>query len=107
MEFLQAGRCSNIKLALNGVQCTTIFCSVIPLTVIYVIDIITLSYFSQIGSSMKSVGEVMAVGRRFEEAIQKALRMVNENVTGFDPTLQPVAETVRLHSYTEYVQNIE
>lgn len=34
---------------------------------------------------MKSVGEVMAVGRRFEEALQKALRMVNEGVNGLDP----------------------
>uniref|UniRef100_A0A8D0DFA5 Carbamoyl-phosphate synthetase 2, aspartate transcarbamylase, and dihydroorotase n=1 Tax=Sander lucioperca TaxID=283035 RepID=A0A8D0DFA5_SANLU len=32
-----------------------------------------------IGSSMKSVGEVMAIGRSFEEAFQKALRMVDEN----------------------------
>lgn len=40
-----------------------------------------------IGSSMKSVGEVMAIGRKFEEAFQKALRMVDENVNGFDPYL--------------------
>lgn len=33
---------------------------------------------------MKSVGEVMAIGRRFEEALQKALRMVNEANLGFD-----------------------
>ena len=33
---------------------------------------------------MKSVGEVMAIGRRFEEALQKALRMVNELNVGFD-----------------------
>ena len=39
----------------------------------------------QIGSSMKSVGEVMAVGRRFEEALQKALRMVDEGSHGFEP----------------------
>ena len=39
----------------------------------------------QIGSSMKSVGEVMAVGRRFEEALQKALRMVDEGSRGFEP----------------------
>nr|NVI70420.1 rudimentary [Cucujiformia] len=39
----------------------------------------------KIGSSMKSVGEVMAIGRKFEEAFQKALRMVDENVSGFDP----------------------
>ncbi len=46
---------------------------------------------------MKSVGEVMAIGRNFEEAFQKALRMVDENVSGFDPDIQPVSETVRLH----------
>jgi carbamoyl-phosphate synthase/aspartate carbamoyltransferase/dihydroorotase len=43
-----------------------------------------------IGSSMKSVGEVMAIGRKFEEAFQKALRMVDESVNGFDPNLKPV-----------------
>ncbi|XP_058443628.1 CAD protein [Malaya genurostris] len=44
-----------------------------------------------IGSSMKSVGEVMAIGRKFEEAFQKALRMV-DNVNGFDPYLEEVNE---------------
>ena len=39
----------------------------------------------QIGSSMKSVGEVMSIGRKFEEAFQKALRMVDENCIGFEP----------------------
>lgn len=38
----------------------------------------------EIGSSMKSIGEVMAIGRCFEEAFQKALRMVGDSVTGFD-----------------------
>lgn len=47
---------------------------------------------THIGSSMKSVGEVMAIGRKFEEAFQKALRMVDENVTGFDPNLKPVSD---------------
>lgn len=37
----------------------------------------------QIGSSMKSVGEVMGIGRCFEEAFQKALRMVDERCPGF------------------------
>ena len=37
---------------------------------------------------MKSVGEVMAIGRCFEEAFQKALRMVDENVSGFDPYIK-------------------
>ncbi|KAL9886382.1 carbamoyl-phosphate synthetase 2, aspartate transcarbamylase, and dihydroorotase rudimentary isoform 1-T3 [Glossina fuscipes fuscipes] len=38
-----------------------------------------------IGSSMKSIGEVMSIGRNFEEAFQKALRMVDDTVHGFDP----------------------
>uniref|UniRef100_A0A915LG97 Carbamoyl phosphate synthase arginine-specific large chain n=1 Tax=Meloidogyne javanica TaxID=6303 RepID=A0A915LG97_MELJA len=42
---------------------------------------------TKIGSSMKSVGEVMAIGRSFEEALQKALRMVNEHYEGFSPSL--------------------
>ena len=37
----------------------------------------------QIGSSMKSVGEIMAIGRSFEEAIQKGLRMVGQGMHGF------------------------
>lgn len=45
---------------------------------------------TKIGSSMKSVGEVMAIGRKFEEAFQKALRMVDENVNGFDPYIKEV-----------------
>lgn len=45
---------------------------------------------TKIGSSMKSVGEAMAVGRKFEEAFQKALRMVDENATGLDPNMKPV-----------------
>uniref|UniRef100_A0A8C1YKE2 carbamoyl-phosphate synthase (ammonia) n=1 Tax=Cyprinus carpio TaxID=7962 RepID=A0A8C1YKE2_CYPCA len=41
----------------------------------------------EIGSAMKSVGEVMAVGRTFEESIQKALRMCHPSVDGFVPHL--------------------
>uniref|UniRef100_A0A4W3KB82 Carbamoyl-phosphate synthetase 2, aspartate transcarbamylase, and dihydroorotase n=1 Tax=Callorhinchus milii TaxID=7868 RepID=A0A4W3KB82_CALMI len=47
---------------------------------------------TKIGSSMKSVGEVMAIGRSFEEAFQKALRMVDENCVGFDHTLKPASD---------------
>nr|NVI70379.1 rudimentary [Cucujiformia] len=47
---------------------------------------------TKIGSSMKSVGEVMAIGRRFEEALQKALRMVDENNWGFTPHNQEVKD---------------
>jgi carbamoyl-phosphate synthase, large subunit len=36
-----------------------------------------------IGSSMKSVGEIMAIGRTFEEAIQKGIRMIGQGMHGF------------------------
>jgi len=39
----------------------------------------------EIGSAMKSVGEVMAIGRSFEEALQKALRMTDTSIAGFEP----------------------
>lgn len=41
---------------------------------------------TQLGSSMKSVGEVMSIGRSFEEAIQKAIRSVNYSNLGFSET---------------------
>ena len=41
---------------------------------------------TQLGSSMKSVGEVMAIGRTFEEAIQKAIRSVDYHNLGFSHT---------------------
>ena len=44
---------------------------------------------------MKSVGEVMAIGRKFEEAFQKALRMMDENILGFDPNRKQVTDEVR------------
>jgi carbamoyl-phosphate synthase large subunit len=37
----------------------------------------------QLGSSMKSVGEIMSIGRSFEEAIQKGLRMIGQGMHGF------------------------
>ena len=37
----------------------------------------------EIGSSMKSVGEIMSIGRTFEEAIQKGLRMISQGMHGF------------------------
>jgi carbamoyl-phosphate synthase large subunit len=40
---------------------------------------------SRIGTEMKSVGEVMAIGRTFPEVIQKALRMLDIGVSGLDP----------------------
>ena len=49
-----------------------------------------------IGTSMKSVGEVMGIGRTFEEAYQKAIRMLEQNFTGAVPpdTLLPTTEDV-------------
>lgn len=47
---------------------------------------------TKIGSCMKSVGEVMGIGRSFEEAFQKALRMVDENCVGFDHTVKPTSD---------------
>jgi len=38
---------------------------------------------TQLGSEMKSVGEVMAIGRNFEEALQKAIRMLDIGMNGF------------------------
>uniref|UniRef100_A0A8D2JBK0 Multifunctional protein CAD n=1 Tax=Varanus komodoensis TaxID=61221 RepID=A0A8D2JBK0_VARKO len=55
---------------------------------------------TKIGSSMKSVGEVMAIGRSFEEAFQKALRMVDENCVGFDHTVKPASD-VELETPTD------
>lgn len=47
----------------------------------------------ELGSSMKSVGEVMAIGRTFEEALQKALRMVSDNyITGFESGVVPYSD---------------
>ena len=43
---------------------------------------------------MKSIGEVMAIGRKFEEAFQKALRMMDENCQGFDPYLHKTIDEV-------------
>ncbi|GAA5857005.1 hypothetical protein JCM8547_007911 [Rhodosporidiobolus lusitaniae] len=43
----------------------------------------------EVGSSMKSVGEVMAIGRTFEESLQKAIRQVDPRWTGFEAYFQP------------------
>ncbi len=43
------------------------------------------SSVKQLGSEMKSVGEVMAIGRSFPEVLQKALRMLDVGVKGLDP----------------------
>lgn len=48
----------------------------------------------QLGSSMKSVGEVMAIGRTFEEAIQKGLRMIGQGMHGFCQNKELVIEDI-------------
>ncbi len=48
----------------------------------------------EIGSSMKSVGEVMAIGRTFEETIQKGLRMIGQGAHGFTANKEIVVEDI-------------
>ncbi len=48
----------------------------------------------EIGSSMKSVGEVMAIGRTFEEIIQKGLRMIGQGAHGFTANKEIVVEDI-------------
>jgi carbamoyl-phosphate synthase large subunit len=49
-----------------------------------------------VGSAMKSVGEVMAIGRTFEESLQKAIRQVDPNFAGFDAYWKPGDMTTAL-----------
>jgi carbamoyl-phosphate synthase large subunit len=57
----------------------------------------------ELGSAMKSVGEVMAVGRTFEEALQKGLRMIGQGMHGFvenhEIKIQDIAKS--LHAPTD------
>ncbi|MFA6872086.1 MAG: carbamoyl-phosphate synthase (glutamine-hydrolyzing) large subunit [Bacteroidaceae bacterium] len=57
----------------------------------------------ELGSSMKSVGEVMAIGRTFEEAIQKGLRMIGQGMHGFVGNKELVIEDIdkSLHEPTD------
>ena len=48
----------------------------------------------ELGSSMKSVGEVMAIGRTFEEAIQKGLRMIGQGMHGFIENKELIIEDI-------------
>ena len=48
----------------------------------------------ELGSAMKSVGEVMAIGRTFEEAIQKGLRMIGQGMHGFVENKELVIEDI-------------
>ena len=57
----------------------------------------------ELGSSMKSVGEVMAIGRNFEEAIQKGLRMIGQGMHGFVENKELEVENIKeaLHAPTD------
>ncbi len=57
----------------------------------------------ELGSSMKSVGEVMAIGRTFEEAIQKGLRMIGQGMHGFVEIKELVIDNIdkALHEPTD------
>jgi carbamoyl-phosphate synthase large subunit len=57
----------------------------------------------KLGSGMKSVGEVMAIGRKFEEALQKALRMLETGAQGLvaNPNYEPANLTKALKTPTE------
>src|SRR4029077_9356189 len=56
----------------------------------------------RIGSEMKSVGEVMAIGRSFEEVLQKALRMINIGADGFTAHKNG---NFKITDYLEHIQN--
>ena len=58
----------------------------------------------EIGSSMKSVGEVMAIGRSFEEAIQKGLRMIGQGAHGFVANREIKVENIE-HSLSAPTDN--
>ena len=56
----------------------------------------------ELGSSMKSVGEVMAIGRNFEEAIQKGLRMIGQGMHGFVENKElKINDIDRIHELTK------
>jgi carbamoyl-phosphate synthase large subunit len=55
----------------------------------------------ELGSSMKSVGEVMAIGRTFEEVIQKGLRMIGQGMHGFTANHQLPATSEQLPASNE------
>ena len=55
-------------------------------------------------TQMKSVGEVMAIGRTFQESLQKALRGLETGKAGLDPVVDPAGAGVRGHIITELRQ---
>jgi len=50
---------------------------------------------NEIGSSMKSIGEIMAIGRSFEEVIQKGLRMIGQGMHGFTANKDLIVDDVK------------
>jgi carbamoyl-phosphate synthase large subunit len=54
-----------------------------------------------LGTQMKSVGEVMAIGRTFKESLQKAIRSLEIDVYGFEPVLPPESPDTRKKSIAE------
>ncbi|MGN1236256.1 MAG: carbamoyl-phosphate synthase (glutamine-hydrolyzing) large subunit, partial [Bacteroidaceae bacterium] len=48
----------------------------------------------ELGSAMKSVGEVMSIGRTFEEAIQKGMRMIGQGIHGFEENKEILVENI-------------
>ena len=57
-----------------------------------------------IDSAMKSIGEAMAISRTFEEAFQKALRMADDNILGFEPNILPLNDNVLINpTYQRYL----
>ena len=57
-----------------------------------------------LSTQMKSVGEVMAIGRTFQESVQKALRGLEVGVSGFDPLIDDTAEDISTH-LESYLKN--
>nr|MBP9709361.1 carbamoyl-phosphate synthase large subunit [Oligoflexales bacterium] len=55
----------------------------------------------QLGSTMKSVGEVMSIGRSFPEALQKAVRMVTESGVGLSRNIQQVCDRKKISEQLE------
>jgi carbamoyl-phosphate synthase large subunit len=52
-----------------------------------------------LNTSMKSVGEVMAIGRSFEESLQKSMRSLEKGLTGLDPMPIPNADPTRIRNH--------
>ncbi len=55
----------------------------------------------KIGSEMKSVGEVMAIGRTFQESVHKALRGLETGLAGFDTRSSDKSEIIREISFSK------